>query len=422
VTATKSGKTIAEKILSAHSNRELNSGDYAIINIDYVIAQDGTGPLAIRQFKEIGFDKIWNPRNVVFFIDHAAPSPRFEISNDHMIIREFSKDFGCIVSDVGEGICHQLSMEKFVSPGCVLIGADSHSCTGGSMGAFTTGMGSTDIAVGMGLGKTWMLVPETIKVQFLGSIQKGVYSKDLMLHLIGKISANGATYKSIEFCGDTIEGLNQEERFVLSNMAVEAGAKAGIIASDEKTKHYLHNQGREDDFKEILPDSNAHYERLVEIDASMVEPSVACPHTVDNIKKISEIEDIKVDQVLIGTCTNGRLNDLRIAANILKNSKIAEGVRLIVAPASRTIYLLAMKEGLINTFVTAGGIIMPPGCASCVGIHGGVLGDNEVCLSTQNRNFKGRMGNSNSFIYLGSPATAAATAIYGKITDPREVM
>ncbi|MHA1491593.1 MAG: 3-isopropylmalate dehydratase large subunit, partial [Promethearchaeota archaeon] len=416
------GKTISEKIIGKHSKKDVSAGDFVVAMVDWCIGQDGTSPLAINQFNLMAFKKVFNPNQVLFFLDHSAPASRKELSNDHKKIREFAMKHGCVLSDVGNGVCHQISVEKYVKPGDLLIGADSHSCTGGGLGAFTTGMGSTDIAVAISLGKTWLKVPETIRVEYSGTLKKGVFSKDMMLQLIGQITANGANYMALEFSGDTIENMEQEQRFVFSNMAVEAGAKAGLIATDDKTLKYLKKHDREKDFKKVDPDVNAKYKKIIKIESSEVIPQVACPHAVDNVKPASKLKDVKVDQVFIGTCTNGRLSDLKIAAGILKNSRVANGVRLIITPSSRDVYYQAIKEGLLEVFMESGGIIMPPGCGCCVGIHGGVLGDNEVCFSTQNRNFLGRMGNPNSYIYLGSPATAAATALYGKITDPREVL
>ncbi len=418
----KDSKTIAEKILSEHAGRDLKAGDIAVVDVDLVMAQDGTGPLTITQIKKMGFNKIAKPQSSIFFIDHAAPSPRKELSDSHKLIREFARETGAILSDINNGVCHQILAEKYVCPGNVLIGADSHTCTAGALCAFATGMGSTDIAVGFALAKTWMMVPHSIKVNLFGRIQKGVFAKDIIIYLIGKITAEGATYKALEFCGETLDFLEMEDRFTISNMAVEAGAKTGLFPSDEKTKQYLESQGRVNCFKEIFPDQGAFYEQSIEIDCSKVEPMVSQPHTVDNVITVSKIDKVKIDQVLIGTCTNGRISDLRIAAGILKNKKISKNVRLLIVPASKDVYIQAVKEGIIEDLINSGAAVLNPGCGPCVGVHQGALADGEVCLSTQNRNFKGRMGNPNAFIYLSSPATAAASALTGYITDPREVL
>lgn len=415
-------KTITEKILSAHAGRDVRAGDIAVVDVDIVMAQDGTGPLAVSQIKKLGFSKVANPAKSIFFIDHAAPSPRKELSDSHKVLRDFAKESGARLSDIGEGVCHQILVESYVCPGDVVIGADSHTCTSGALGAFATGMGSTDIAVGFALAKTWLLVPQTIKVNFSGKLSKGVYAKDLIIYLIGKITADGATYKALEFSGSDSSGLTIEDRFTISNMAVEAGAKAGIFAADEITKRYLGQRGRAECFKEIRADEGAKYEDEIDIDCAEVEPMISMPHTVDNTVPVSKIDKVKVDQVLIGTCTNGRLNDLKIAAGILKGRKIAEGVRLIVVPASKGVYLEALRTGIIETLIKSGATVISPGCGPCVGVHQGILGDGEVCLSTQNRNFKGRMGNPDAFIYLSSPATAAWSAVRGFIADPREVL
>lgn len=413
------GKTLAEKILSEKSGQDVYAGDIVIAQVDVAAFQDGTGPLGIRQLQKLKLEKVKAARSICF-IDHAAPSPRKELSNDHILIREFCAKTGAVLSDVGDGVIHQRLVESYVKPGDVVIGADSHSCMGGALCAFATGMGSTDVAIGMALGKTWFKVPETFRIEVSGKFQLGVYSKDLILYLIGMIGADGATYKSLEFGGEAIENMSMESRFVLSNMAVEAGAKAGLIASDKVTKEYLKERGRSKDYRPIEPDPGAKYEKVIEIDATKLEPQVACPHTVDNTKVVKDLKDVKVNQVFIGTCTNGRIEDLKIAADILKNRKVAPGVRLIVVPASRDIFLGASKLGLLDTFVRAGGVILGPGCGPCVGVHEGILGDGEVCLSTANRNFKGRMGNPEAFIYLSSPATAAYSALRGVISDPRE--
>ncbi len=416
------GQTIAEKILSSHAGKSVTPGELVIANIDVVMVQDGTGPLAVNEFKKLNKTKLFNPQRTILFIDHAAPSPRKELSNSHIVLREFAKEYGAVLSESGDGVCHQRLVESFVNPGEILLGADSHTCTSGALGAFATGVGSTDIAVVMALGKTWLKVPSTYKIVLEGEFQKGVYAKDLILHLIGLIGADGATYKALEFTGSAVKNLTMAERFTISNMAVEAGAKAGLFETDEKTYEYLKEQGREDKYKEIKADSDAVYERVIEINLSELKPTISCPHTVDNTKTIDEMEQVKINQVYIGTCTNGRIEDLRIAADILRGKKVKDGVRLIVSPASRKVFLQALKEGLIETFVESGAAIVTTGCGACVGVHAGILGDGEVCLATQNRNFQGRMGNTLGYIYLSSPATAAYSAIKGYIADVREVL
>lgn len=410
------GQTLAEKIISKHSGKEVKAGELTIANVDVCAVQDGTGPLTVQEFKKIGKNKLNNPDRTILFIDHAAPSPRKELSNSHMVLREFAKEYGAILSDVGAGVCHQRLIEDYVNPGEILIGADSHTCTSGALGAFATGMGSTDIAVGMAHGKTWLKVPSTYKIEVTGKFQEGICSKDLMLYLIGLIGADGATYKALEFSGDTIENMPMSERFTLANMAVEAGAKAGLFVSDEKTKEYLKSRGRGDKWIELRPDADAYYERVIKIDAGKVKHTIACPHTVDNVKTVDELGDIKVNQVFVGTCTNGRIEDLRIVADILKGKKVHSDVRMLLAPASKDVFKQALKEGLIEIFTDANVAILTSGCGPCVGVHAGILGDGEVCLATQNRNFQGRMGNTKGFIYLASPYVAAHTALSGHIS------
>lgn len=411
------GQTIAEKILSSHAGKEVSAGELVIAKVDVCAVQDGTGPLSVQEFKKLGKSKLANAQRTILFIDHAAPSPRKELSNSHMVLRQFSKDYGAILSDVGAGVCHQRLIEDFVNPGEILVGADSHTCTSGALGVFATGMGSTDIAVAMALGKTWMKVPSSYKIVVTGEFQNGACAKDLILHLIGQIGADGATYKALEFCGETTEKMSMSDRFAIANMAVEAGAKAGLFATDVKTRQYLKEKGREDKFVEIFADKDAVYERVIELDASKIKPTVSCPHTVDNVELAKNLSHIKLNQVFIGTCTNGRIEDLRIAASILKDKKAHPDVRLLVAPASKDVFVKALQEGLIETFVDAGASILTSGCGPCVGVHGGILGDDEVCLATQNRNFQGRMGNTKGFIYLSSPYIAAHSAIAGFITD-----
>lgn len=414
------GQTIAEKIISKHAGYDVKAGELCIAKVDVAAVQDGTGPLMVQEFKKLGKEKPANPERCILFIDHASPSPRKELSNTHVVLREFAKETGAILSETGCGVCHQRLVESYVNPGEILVGADSHTCTSGALGAFATGMGSTDVAVSMALGKTWMKVPATFKIIVNGEFKKGVYAKDLILHLIGLIGADGATYKALEFHGSTIENMSMADRFTLANMAVEAGAKAGLFVTDEKTKAYLKQQGREEKFVEIKPDPDAIYEQIIEIDATKLVPTVSCPHTVDNTKPAKDLKDVKINQVFIGTCTNGRIEDLRIAAEILKDKHVNPDVRLIVVPASKTVYKQAIEEGLLTTLIDAGASILAPGCGPCVGVHAGILGDGEVCLATQNRNFQGRMGNTKGFIYLCSPATAAYSAITGHITCPCE--
>lgn len=416
------GQTIAEKILSAHAGKTVKPGELIISKIDAVMVQDGTGPLAVNEFKKMNKTKLNNPERTILFIDHAAPSPRKELSNTHTVLRDFANQYGAVLSEVGDGVCHQRLVESFINPGETLLGADSHTCTSGALGAFATGVGSTDIAVVMALGKTWLKVPSTFKIVLDGEFPKGVYAKDLILHLIGLIGADGATYRALEFTGSAIKNLSMSDRFTISNMAVEAGAKVGLFETDEKTYEYLKEHGREDKYKEIKADEDAEYERIININLNDLKPTISCPHTVDNTKTIDEMQKVAVNQVYIGTCTNGRIEDLRIAANILKGQKVNKNVRLLVAPASRKVFLEALQEGLIEIFVEAGGAIVTSGCGACVGVHAGILGDGEVCLATQNRNFRGRMGNTEGFIYLSSPATAAYSAIKGYIADVREVL
>jgi 3-isopropylmalate/(R)-2-methylmalate dehydratase large subunit len=416
------GMTLAEKILSERAGREVKQGEIIVVKVGLVYTQDGTGPLAVRKIQEMGFQEVHNPQRTIFFFDHASPSPRFELSNDHTFLRNFAQKTGVRVSDVGMGISHQVAAESYVRPGDVVIGADSHTCTGGAVGAFATGVGSTDAAVAMALGKIWLRVPETISVIVEGSLPIGVYGKDIILHLIGKIGAAGATYKALEFAGNTIENLEMAGRMTISNMAVEAGAKVGLFPSDEMTRRWLDRMGRPEDFKTLAVDPDAIYEQMIRISAKDLKPTIACPHQVDNVKAIDEIGEVNVDQVFLGTSCNGRLEDLQIAARILKGKRVHSRTRMVVTPGSHRVYKEALKDGTLEVFIDSGALVTSPGCGGCVGLHEGVLGEGEVCLATQPRNFKGRMGSPKSFIYLGSPATAGATAIEGKIADPRKYL
>lgn len=416
------GKTLAEKILSVKSRTDAKAGSIVVADVDLAFVQDTTGPLTVREFLGLGFDKLKNPSRTILFLDHAAPSPNKALSTDHVFLRKFASDYGCVLSEVGDGVCHQIVAESYACPGWVVTGADSHTVTAGALCAFATGMGSSDVATVFALGKTWLKVPESIKIEVNGSFQKGVSAKDLILHLIGEIGADGATYKALEFSGETINEMPMTERINIANMAVEAGAKVGLFPSDKVTKDYLASRGREECYTEIKPDDDAEYERVIKIDASSLEPTVSQPHTVDNTELAKNLGDTKIDQVFIGTCTNGRVEDMETAARILKGKYRNMATRLVIAPASREIYKKAIEKGYIETLIDAGALILPPGCAGCLGLHQGVLGDGERCLSTANRNFKGRMGNTEGFIYLSSTETAAATAIKGVITDPREVL
>jgi 3-isopropylmalate/(R)-2-methylmalate dehydratase large subunit len=416
------GQTLTEKILSHKYGSDVRSGDIIVTGVDLVFAQDTTGPLTVNQFQASGFEHLADPEKSALFLDHAAPSPNYGLANDHVLLRDFAQRTGCFISEIGEGVCHQIVVESMAKPGDVIIGADSHTVTAGGLGAFATGMGSTDIAIALGLCQTWLRVPDSIKIVVSDNFPRGVYAKDLILFLIGQIGADGATYSALEFNGDTVANMSMSERFTIANMAVEAGAKVGLFASDKTTQDYLVAEGRGNHYRSIFPDADATYERTININAAALEPIVAKPHVVDNTAPARELKGTKIQQVFIGTCTNGRLEDLAIAANILRGKKHHPGTRLLVAPASRQALLAAITAGYIQTLIEAGAVILPPGCAACLGLHQGVMGNGESCLSTANRNFKGRMGNPESFIYLGSPATAAATAITGEITDPREVM
>ena len=416
------GKTLSERILTQKSGVDARAGNIVIAPIDFVFVQDTTGPLTVRQFQESAHKHLASPERTAVFLDHAVPSPARQLSNDHLFLRRFARETGCLIREGGNGICHQLVAEEFANPGDIIIGSDSHTVTAGALGAFATGMGSTDVAIALALGKTWFRVPESFKVTIDGGFQKGVCAKDLVLYLIGTLGADGATYKALEFDGETVANMTMSQRMTISNMAVEAGAKVGLFATDGVTKEYLTAQGRRNKYKALCPDRDADYEQVITVNAAELEPMVAMPHTVDNVAPAHTLAGVKIDQVFIGTCTNGRLEDLATAATILNNKKCHPNIRLIVAPASRQVLTTAMKAGYVQVLVTAGAILVPPGCAACIGLHQGVLGDNEVCLSTANRNFKGRMGNPEASIYLASPATAAASAITGEITDPRKMI
>jgi 3-isopropylmalate/(R)-2-methylmalate dehydratase large subunit len=415
------GKTLAEKILSLKSHSKAKAGDVVIADVDWTFVQDTTGPLTIRQFKESSFEVLAKPQQTIIFLDHAAPSPAQQLSNDHIFLRRFAKETSCCIYDVGEGICHQLVAENFANPGDIIVGADSHTVTAGALGAFATGMGSSDVAVALALGKTWFRVPETFLIELNGVFPGGVYAKDLVLYLIGQIGADGANYKALEFGGEALAQMTMSQRLTIANMAVEAGAKVGLFPSDKITRDFLKEHGRGDKYKPLSPDAGANYEKVISVNLDQLEPMLSLPHAVDNVRPVTRVKGVKIQQAFIGTCTNGRLEDLAVAVGILKGKKRYPGTRLLIAPASRQVLIRAIEKGYIQSLIEAGATILPPGCAACLGLHQGVLGDGEVCISTANRNFKGRMGNPEAMVYLASPATAAASAIKGEITDPREV-
>lgn len=414
--------TIAENILSNHTGKEVKAGEIVIVPVDYMMSQDGTTPLTIKAFKEMNGESVFDPSRYAIVIDHNAPSPIEAVSNIHKEMRAFAKDTGARLYDVGEGVCHVLVPESGEAlPGSVIIGADSHTTTYGALNAFSTGVGSTDLAAALVSGKTWMKVPSTIKMQYDGELPVGVYSKDIALRMCGRLTANGATYKALEICGDAIDSLSVEARMTISNLAVETGAKVGLMRCDAKVKKYLEGRAKRK-FKGVDADEDATYERVVEEDVSKLSPQIACPPDVDNVVPIEKVLGKEIDQVYIGTCTNGRIEDLKIAASILDGEKVDKDVRLIVAPASREVMLTAIECEVIEKLIKAGAAVTTPSCGPCVGTCNGIPADEEVVLSTANRNFKGRMGNTKAPIYLSSPAVAAYSAIKGCIADPREVL
>ena len=411
--------TISEKIFSRASGKEARANDFVTANIDYAMAHDGTSVLAVRSFREMGVEKVWNPERIVIPFDHISPANNETAAALQHDIRSWISEQGISnFYEIGEGICHQVFPENgFALPGKLVVGADSHSCTYGAFGAFGTGVGATDMSEIFATGKLWFKVPESMKVTINGKLGNRISAKDLTLNVIGTVGAAGATYRAVEFYGDTIESLSMSGRMTLSNMAIEMGAKTGIIPPDKTTFDYIKDRAVED-YEPVYSDENATYIKEYNIDVSDLEPQIARPHEVDNVCGVSEVEGTKVDQVFIGTCTNGRLEDLEVAAEILKGEKVA--VRTVIAPASRSVLIDAIRNGTAETLLQAGVALITPGCGPCLGAHMGVIGEGEVCISTANRNFKGRMG-TGGFIYLASPATAAASALTGEISDPRGV-
>ncbi len=420
------GKTLAEKIIGEHAaNGSVSSGEVVIVKVDYAFSHDASGPLLINQlskFKGDAFSGSLNKERTIFFIDHAVPPPTKELSNDQEIVRQFAMGNGLVLSDAGNGICHQVMAEDYAAPGNLIVGTDSHTCTSGGLCAFSTGMGATDIAVAMRLRKTWLRVPETIKVNLEGNAPRGVYAKDMILKALSILGTDGATYKSLEFHGSAIDEMDVYGRLTLANMAVEAGAKTGLIKSDGRTRNYLEEFHRVEQWREMASDENAVYESEISFDVSELEPQVALPGSPDNVKPVSQARGAKVNEVFIGSCTNTRIEDMRIVAQIFKNHKKAKGLKLIVTPSSQKVYLGCMREGILDTIIEAGALVTPAGCGVCFGALGGIPADNDVIFSSSNRNFPGRTGNPKAQTYLGSPATAAATAINGCISDPREFL
>ncbi|MGD1119012.1 MAG: 3-isopropylmalate dehydratase large subunit [Dehalococcoidales bacterium] len=415
---------IAEKILAAHAGKkEVSPGEFINARVDVVLSNDITAPIAIREFRRLGVAKVFDPGKIVMVADHFVPNKDILSAEQAKQMRDFCAEQGIRFYDVGEmGIEHVLLPEQgLVLPGDVVIGADSHTCTYGALGAFATGMGSTDVAVAMATGDIWMKVPPTIKFVYHGRLGKWVGGKDLILYTIGQIGVDGALYAAMEFTGEAIEALSMDGRFTMANMAIEAGGKAGLFHVDEKTLLYIKNRTKRK-YKVYESDADAGYAKTYEWDVSKLEPQVSLPHSPANAKGVSQVSNVTIDQAVIGSCTNGRITDLRMAAEILKKHKVKPGVRCIVIPGTQQVYLEALAEGLIEIFVKAGAAFSTPTCGPCLGGHMGVLAAGERCVSTTNRNFVGRMGSPKSEVYLANPAVAAASAVTGRITHPDEVM
>lgn len=414
--------TMSEKILAKASNKEkVEAGEIIMANIDTAMVHDLTGPLTLQALDQINTDKVWDPDKIVIPFDHQVPADTLDAAKNHQMLREFVKEQGIKnFYDVYEGVCHQVLPEKgHIIPGTVVVGCDSHTCTHGALGAFSTGIGSTDMAMVFATGQLWFKVPETIQFNISGQLKENVTSKDVILSIIGSVGQDGARYKAAEFTGETITNMEVDDRMVLSNMAIEMGAKTGLIAPDAKTDAYLKGRTTKT-YEKLTTDADAPSVETIDVDISDLEAQVACPNYVDNVKPASEVEDVEVDQVFIGSCTNGRIDDLRQAARVLKAKEIKKGVRVLVIPASREIYEQALSEGLIDIFVKAGALVCNPCCGPCLGGHVGLIADGEVSLSTSNRNFKGRQGSPDASVYLSSAVVAAESALTGHITAPRK--
>ncbi|MBX5458504.1 MAG: 3-isopropylmalate dehydratase large subunit [Thermogemmatispora sp.] len=414
--------TLAEEIFSYKLGRPVSAGEIVIVDVDHVMSHDTTSPLAIQAFRKLTGERggrVFDSARAHIVFDHIVPAATVAAATLQRDIRGFAREQG--IQILQEGICHQVMPERgFVAPGEIIVGADSHTCTYGALGAFATGMGSTDIGVAYATGRSWFRVPETINVRLTGQLQPGVYVKDVTLELVRRIGVDGANYRALEYSGSLVESLSISERFTLCNMAIEMGAKTGLVAPDATTEAWL--RGRVNRSYPMLQPQNPRYERVVEVDVSDLSPLIACPPDVNNVVPVEQVEHIQIDQVFLGTCTNGRLDDLAIAASILRGRTIHPNTRMVVIPASREVYLEALRLGYIETFIQAGASVGTPGCGPCIGRHFGVLGPGERALTTMNRNFTGRMGDPTAEIYLGSPATVAATAITGHITDPRQFL
>jgi len=412
---------IAEKILAKASGRKKVSPEEILeAKIDVAMVNDITGPLTVEAFQKIGTERVWDNQRIVIILDHQVPAESVRSAELHEIMRRFAREQKIEnLYDVGQGgICHQVMPEKgHVRPGELIVGADSHTCTYGAFGAFATGIGSTEMAAVFTTGTLWFKVPPVIKINVNGRFREFVTPKDLILNIIGQIKADGAIYKGVEFTGSTVRSMSVDGRMTLCNMTVEMGAKAGIIEPDETTLNYVKDRVNQP-FGPIKNDSDAAYERVLDVDITDLEPQVSCPSSVDNVKPVSEVGNVKIDQVFLGSCTNGRLEDLRLAAGFLRRRNIKKGIRMLVIPASQEVYSQALREGLIETFVEAGAYVCSPTCGPCFGGHIGLLAPREVCVSSSNRNFIGRMGSPKAHVYLASPATVAASALTGKITDP----
>jgi len=417
---------ITEKILAKSSNKiSVKSGEIIDSKVDILMIHDLTGPLAVKAFEKIGVNKVWNNQKVIVVLDHQIPAESITAAELHKTMRKFAKEQTLKIYDVGKGgICHQVLPEKgHVLPGTVILGADSHTCTYGALGAFATGIGSTEAAAVMATGKIWLKVPEAIKLDIHGEFKKLVTPKDLILHIIGKLGADGAIYKSVEFSGPIIEKMSIAGRMTLCNMAVEMGAKNGIIEPDATTRKFLEGRTNQtlDSINKLKSDNDAFYEKIINLNVKDLEPQIAFSPRVDNVKPVSEAKNIEINQAFIGSCTNGRLQDLRLAAKILKGKKVKDSVRTLIIPASQEVYSDALKEGLIEKFTEAGALVCGSSCGPCLGGHIGLLAKDEICISTSNRNFIGRMGSKEAKVFLASPATVAASAITGKITNPQEI-